>query len=132
MTKSTKCNNDIEESSEKSNDTFWRTSEFKSYLGNENTAGIPPVPPSYGRHLNAERRRRSCRSAPELTTSIKDRRYLSLTDMLSERNTLDKDIAQLINNSESLHARPKMIKPRIKPRKAVQNFWKKECSSLKV
>ena len=94
ITKSMKCNRDNYDSSEKSNDTFWRTSEFKNSPGNESKSGILPAHPSYGRHLKTERRRRSCRSAPELTTPIKDRRYLSLTDMLSERNILDKDIAQ--------------------------------------
>ena len=138
--KLTKSDSDFEERSEKSNETFWRTSEFKTYPGNKGKASIVPVPPSVGRHFsatnpappNAARRTRSCRGAPELTAPIKDRRYLSLTDLLSEKNLLDKDIAQLIKNTESLHARPKMVKPRIKPPKAVRYFWKKECRSLKV
>ena len=98
------------------------------------------APPNVGRHasvtnpalLNAERRTRSCKSAPELAAPVKDRRYLSLTELLSEKNLLDKDIAQLIKNTESLHARPKMVKSRIKPRKAVRYSWKKEYKSLKV
>ena len=138
--KSTKSDSDFEERSEKSNETFWRTSEFKTYPGNKGKDSIVPAPPSVGRHFsvtnpappNAARRTRSCRGAPELTAPIKDRRYLSLTDLLSEKNLLDKDIAQLIKNTESLHARLKMVKPRIKPHKAVRYFWKKKCSSLKV